>query len=113
MLQQRRLGAENEVTTEGRTGAPEVDPENDRGVMETPRLPTGPPSLRGWQDLVVKATTDTSCPDELTRVILGLREWHDLKINNYCTATLSVLLTHHWVLLNHIKRGLCIFILIE
>lgn len=77
MLQQRRLGAENEVTTEGRTGAPEVDPENDRGVMETPRLPTGTPSLRGWQDLVVKATTDTSCPDELTRVILGLREWHD------------------------------------
>lgn len=113
MLQQRRLGAENEVTTEGRTGAPEVDPENDRGVMETPRLPTGTPSLRGWQDLVVKATTGTSCPDELTRVILGLREWHDLKINYYCTATLSVLLTHQWVLLNHIKRGLCIFILIE
>lgn len=46
-------------------------------------------------------------------VILGLREWHDLKMNYYCTATLSVLLTHQWVLLNHIKRGLCIFILIE
>lgn len=52
-------------------------------------------------------------PDELTVVILGLRDWHDLKMNYYCTATLSVLWTHHWVLLNHLKRGLCIFILIE
>lgn len=54
MLQQRGLGPENEVTTKGRTGASEVDTENDRGVMETPRLPPGPPSVRRRQDLVVR-----------------------------------------------------------
>lgn len=85
LLQQRGLGAENEVETKGRTGAPEVDPENDRGVMETTRLPTGPPSLRGRQDLVVKATT--SCPG----VTLGFGTWNDLMINYYCTTTVSVL----------------------
>lgn len=85
LLQQRGLGAENEVETKGRTGASEVDPENDRGVMETTRLPTGPPSLRRRQDLVVKATT--SCPG----VTLGFGTWHDLMINYYCTTTVSVL----------------------
>lgn len=96
LLQQRGLGAENEVETKGRTGASEVDPENDRGVMETPCIPTGSPSLRRRQDLVVKATT--SCPG----VTLGLGDWHDLMIVpqpfQYCE-----------LFVNHIKRGLVAF----
>lgn len=48
-------------------------------------------SLCGWQDLVVKVIIDIFCFDELIRVILGLREWYDLKINYYCIVILLVL----------------------
>lgn len=51
--------------------------------METLRLSIGIFSLRGWQDLVVKVIIDIFCFDELIRVILGLREWYDLKMNYY------------------------------
>lgn len=77
---------------EGRIGVSEVDLENDRGVMETLRLSIGLFSLRGWQDLVVKVIIGIFCFDELIRVILGLREWYDLKINYYCIVILLVLL---------------------
>lgn len=76
---------------EGRIGVSEVDLENDRGVMETLRLSIGIFSLCGWQDLVVKVIIDIFCFDELIVVILGLREWYDLKMNYYCIVILLVL----------------------
>lgn len=100
MLQQRGLGAENEVETKGRTGASEVDPENHRGVMETPRVPTGSPSLCRRQDLVVKATT--SCPG----VTLGLGDWHDLR---FLIIIVPQPFQYCEFFVNHIKRGLVAF----
>lgn len=76
---------------EGRIGVQEVDLENDRGVMEMLCLSIGLFSLCGWQDLVVKVIIGIFCFDELIVVILGLRDWYDLKMNYYCIVILLVL----------------------